>query len=174
MRRARRGIAGPRELSGTSRTWSRNPQCHCSGISYLMDRSRRIVPVAVSANAGSVTNNSTSSCKPTGPCTWASISVSSTRPASQSAGSLRGCGSALRTSSLELIPIHTLREESLCHRRGFDAHPIRMEMDHDTGVYSDTFHRLSVGLGSTSSTLKEVGHAWTHGDFSMRHRAVHM
>jgi len=49
-----------------------------------------------------------------------------------------------------------------------------MEMDHDTGVYSDTFHRLSVGLGSTSSTLKEVGHAWTHGDFSMRHRAVHM
>jgi len=27
---------------------------------------------------------------------------------------------------------------------------------------------------STSSTLKEVGHAWTHGDFSMRHRAVHM
>jgi hypothetical protein len=66
---------------------------------YLLASSRRIAPVAVAANAGSPTNNSTSCCKSTGPWTCASISVSSTRPASPSDGSFRGCGSSWRMSN---------------------------------------------------------------------------
>jgi len=49
-----------------------------------------------------------------------------------------------------------------------------MEMDHDTGVCSDAFHRLGVSVRYASSALKELVHAWTHGDFSLAHYVVHM
>jgi hypothetical protein len=39
-----------------------------------------------------------------------------------------------RQPGLELIPVHTLTEESFCDGRASDAKPIRMEMDYDTGV----------------------------------------
>ena len=99
MRCARRGISGPRKSSGTSPTASRKPECQRRGNPYRKASSRSVSPVVVGANAGSATNNSMSSCRSTGPCTWASIWVSSTRPAGRSAGSFLGLASSLRTSS---------------------------------------------------------------------------
>jgi hypothetical protein len=49
-----------------------------------------------------------------------------------------------------------------------------MEVNDDTGVRSDTFHGLRVGVGWTSSTLKEVGDAWTHDDFSTLHHNLYV
>lgn len=49
-----------------------------------------------------------------------------------------------------------------------------MEVNHDTGVHSETFHGLPVGVGCTSSTLKEVDHAWTYGDFCTVHHGVYV
>ena len=54
---------------------------------------------SVPANAGSATSSSTSCRNSIGPCTCASIWVSSTRPVSSSAGSRLGCASSPRTSS---------------------------------------------------------------------------
>ena len=98
MRRARRGIAGPRKSSGTSATDNRNPQCQRKGNPYRAAICRRTSPVLVGANAGSATNNSTSFCRSRGPCTCASIWVSSTRPVGKSAGSFLGRASSWRTS----------------------------------------------------------------------------
>ncbi len=57
---------------------------------------------------------------------------------------------------------------------GPDAKPIRMEMDHDAGVSSDTFHRFGVVVGCTISTLKEVVHASPRGDLSSVHQVLCM
>ena len=43
---ASRGIAGPRKSSGTSRTLSRNPPCHCNSNPYLSASSFSICPNA--------------------------------------------------------------------------------------------------------------------------------
>jgi hypothetical protein len=75
---------------------------------------------------------------------------------------------------IQQMPVHTLREESLCHSRRLDAKPIRMEMNHNAGVNSDRFHRLGVGVGCTSTTLKELGHAWKQVDFSTARYVLNM
>jgi hypothetical protein len=72
------------------------------------------------------------------------------------------------------MPVYALREVGFCHRRGLDAKPIRMEMDHDAGVSSDTFHRFGVVVGCTISTLKEVVHASPRGDLSSVHHVLYM
>jgi hypothetical protein len=69
---------------------------------------------------------------------------------------------------------YALREEGFCHGRGLDAKPIRMEMHHDAGVSSNTFHRFGVAVGCTISTLKEVVHASPRGDLSSVHYVLDM
>ena len=49
-----------------------------------------------------------------------------------------------------------------------------MEVEDDAGVRPDTFHRLVVGVVRTSTTLKKVGHASTHGDLSSAHHVLDM
>jgi hypothetical protein len=94
-------------------------------------------------------------------------------PSITGAAAKRGKAPA-RQSGLELIPVHTLVKERIGHSRGFGAKPVRMEVDHDTGVRADTFHGLPVGVGCTSSTPKEVGDAWTRGDFSTVHHVLYV
>jgi hypothetical protein len=49
-----------------------------------------------------------------------------------------------------------------------------MEMDHDAGVDSNTFHRLVIDVDSTPGTPKEVGHQWAHDSLCAAHHALYM
>ena len=98
MRRARRGITGPRKSAGISPTDNRNPM-PMQRKSVSRGELAQNLSGFCGANAGSATNNSMSSCRSIGPCTCASIWVSSTRPVGKSAGSVLGRTSSWKTSS---------------------------------------------------------------------------
>jgi hypothetical protein len=49
-----------------------------------------------------------------------------------------------------------------------------MEVNHHSGVCPDTFHRLAVSVGATSSALEQIGQPSTYSRLSTAHDVFYM